>query len=97
MAPAFLQPRAFWDIWDLSDSLSSRLSLSFQQVPGHTGLPSNKLANSLAKIGATLPFTYVPSSPDIRRPDMQYSVFSFYRISGIRLSGNFAIRQEILA
>jgi len=27
-----------------------------------------------------------------RIPDIRYSVFSFYRISGIRLSGKFAIR-----
>jgi len=60
-APAFLQPKSFWDIWNLSNSLSSRVALSFQWVPGHAGLPSKELAKSLAKTGATLPVTHVPS------------------------------------
>jgi len=59
-AAAFLQLKSFWDIWDLSDSLFFRVALSFQWVPGHTGLPGNELADSLAKTGATLPFTRVP-------------------------------------
>jgi len=41
-APAFLQPKSSWDIWDLSDSRSSRVALSFQCVPGHAGLPGNE-------------------------------------------------------
>jgi len=28
--PAFIQPKSFWNIWDLSDPLSSRVALSFQ-------------------------------------------------------------------
>jgi len=36
--PAFLLPKSFWDIWDLSDYFSSRVALSFQWVPGHAGL-----------------------------------------------------------
>jgi len=44
-----------WDIWDLSDSLSSRVALSFQWIPGHTGLSGNEWADALAKIRATLP------------------------------------------
>jgi len=58
--PAFLQPRSFWDIWDLSDSLSSRVALSFQWISGYAKLPGNELADSLAKTRATLPFTHVP-------------------------------------
>jgi len=57
---AFLQPSSFCDIWDLSDSLSSRVALSFQWVPSHAGLPGNKLADSLAKTGATFTFAHVP-------------------------------------
>jgi len=57
---AFLQPKSFWDIWNLSYSLSFRVALSFQWVRGHAGLPGNELADSLAKTGATLPFTHVP-------------------------------------
>jgi len=60
-APVFLQPKSFWDIWDLSDSLSSHVALSFHWVPSHAGLPGKELADSLAKTRATLPFTHVPS------------------------------------
>jgi len=42
-APAFLQLKSFWDIWDLYDSLSSRVALSFQWVPGHAGLPGKEI------------------------------------------------------
>jgi len=59
-APAFLQPKFFWDIWDLSDSHSFRVALSFQWVPSHAGLPGNELTDSLTKTEATLPFTHVP-------------------------------------
>jgi len=48
-APAFLQPKSFWDIWDLSDSLSSHVALSFQWVPSHAGLSGNERADLLAK------------------------------------------------
>jgi len=53
--PAFLQPKSFWNIWDLSNSHSSRIALSFQWVPGHTGLHRSERADTLAKTGATLP------------------------------------------
>jgi len=68
-ASAFLQPKSFWDIWDLSDSLSSSVALSFQWVPGHAGLRGNERADSLAKTGATLPFTHVscPLTPTIAK------------------------------
>jgi len=55
----FLQPKSFWDIWDLSDLLSSCVALSFQWVPGHAGLSGNERADSLATTGATLPVTHV--------------------------------------
>jgi len=58
--PAFLQPKSFWDIWDLSDSLSSRVAPSFQRAPGHAGLPGNEGADSLINTGATLPVAHVP-------------------------------------
>jgi len=38
-APAFIQSKSFWDIWDLSDSLSSRVVLSFQWVPSYADFP----------------------------------------------------------
>jgi len=45
----------------LSNSLSYRVTLSFQWVPDHARLPGIELADSLSKIGVTLPFTEVPS------------------------------------
>jgi len=54
-APAFVQPKSFWDIWDLFDSISFRVALNFQWVPSHAGLPGIELAESLAKTLATLP------------------------------------------
>jgi len=44
---------------DLSDFLSSRVALSFQWVLSHAELPGNEQADSLAKTGATLPFTHI--------------------------------------
>jgi len=63
-APAFPQPKCFWNIWDLSDFLSSRVAISFQWVPGHAKLPGNELADALAKTEATLSFAHVPSPLD---------------------------------
>jgi len=37
-APTFLQLKSFWNSWDLSDSLSSCIGLSFQWVPSHASL-----------------------------------------------------------
>jgi len=54
------QPKSFWDIWDLSDSLSSREALNFQWVPGHAELPRNERADSLVKTGATLTLPMFP-------------------------------------
>jgi len=65
LAPAFLQPKSFWDIWDLSDSLSFHVSLSFQWVSSHAGLPGNEQADLLAKTGATLPIAMF-SAPWLR-------------------------------
>jgi len=57
MAPAFLQPKSFWHIWDL-DSFSSRVALSFQWLPRH---PNNELADSLTKTGAKFPLSMFPT------------------------------------
>jgi len=51
----------YWNSWTFSDSLSSRVALSFYWTPSYAGLPGNELAHLLAITGATLPFTELPS------------------------------------
>jgi len=77
--PAFLQPKSFSDIWDLSDSLSSFVALSFQWVPNHAGLPRNEWADSLAKTGTTLLITHVPCplAPTIAK--IRHTRYSLWR------------------
>jgi len=78
-APAFLQSKFLWDIWDLSDSLYSRVALNFQWVPGHAGLPGNEQADSLSKTRATLPVTHVscPLAPTIAT--IRHTRYSLWR------------------
>jgi len=78
-APTFLQLKSLWDIWDLSDSFLSRVALNFQLVPSHAGLPCNELVDSLAKTGATLPFTYVPSPLALVIAKIRYTRYSWRR------------------
>jgi len=56
-----LQPKSFWDIWDLSDYLSARVALRIQWVPGHAELSDNELTDLLAKTGTTRSFAHVSS------------------------------------
>jgi len=65
-APAFLQPKSFWNILRL---YFLSVALSFQSVPAHVGLLVNELADSLDKIGVTLPFSDVfsPLAPVIAK------------------------------
>jgi len=79
MASTFLQPKFFWDIWDFSDSLSSRVALSFQWVSGHAGLPDNELADSLAKTEATLSFIHVSSPLASVIEKIRNTRYSFWR------------------
>jgi len=78
-APALLQPKSFWDIWDLSDSRSSRVVLSFQWVPGHAGRPGNKQADSLAKTGAILSVTHVPCPLALTITKIRHTHYSLWR------------------
>jgi len=43
--PTFFQPKSFWDIWNLSDSLFSRVALSFQWVSGRAEITGNEQAH----------------------------------------------------
>jgi len=58
-SPEYLQPKSFWDIWTLSDSISSRVALSFQWVPIML-LHGNELADSLAKPEQYFPLPMYP-------------------------------------
>jgi len=55
-APAFLQPKSFWDVWVFSGPLFSRLALGFRWWS--LGLPGDKLADSQAKTWVALYFAH---------------------------------------
>jgi len=57
---ALIKFNRLWDTWNLSDSLSSRVTTRFQWIPDHAG---SELADSLAKAGVALPLTQ-PTGPD---------------------------------
>ena len=59
-APSYLLPESLWNVWSLASYLSNNNTLSFQWVPGHTGLPGNENADLLAKTGASLPTDTIP-------------------------------------
>jgi len=78
-APPFLQTKSFWDILDLSDSLSSCVALSFQWVPVHAGFSGNERAVSFARTGAILPVAHVscPLAPTIAK--IRHTRYSLWR------------------
>ena len=59
-APSYLLPESLWNVWSIASSLSNNTTLSFQWVPGHTGLPGNEKADLLAKAGSSLPTDAIP-------------------------------------
>jgi len=75
-APAFLEPKSFSDICDLSNSC---VALSFQWVPGHTGLSGNEWADSLAKTRATRPITHVSCSLASTIANIRHTLYSLWR------------------
>ena len=58
-APSYLLLESLWNVWSLASSLSN-ITLNFQWVPGHAGLPGNENANLLAKAGVSLPTDAIP-------------------------------------
>ena len=68
-APSYFLPEPLWNVWSLVSSLSNKTTLSFQWVPGHTGLPGNENADLLAKAGASLPTNTIscPLSPVVAK------------------------------
>ena len=56
-APFYFLPESLWNVWSLASSLSNNITLNFQWVPGHAGLPGNENAYLLAKAGASCPLT----------------------------------------
>ena len=79
LAPSYFLPESLWNVWSLASSLFNKTTLSFQLVPGHTGLPANKKADLLAKAGASLPTDAIPC----RRPSVvakvRYSQYHNWR------------------
>ena len=59
-APSYLLSESLWNVWSLASSLSNNMTLSFQWVPGHAGLPGNKNADLLVKTDASLPTDAIP-------------------------------------
>ena len=59
-APSYLLPESLWNVWSLASSLSNNITLNFQWVPGHAGLPGNENADLLAKADASLPTDAIP-------------------------------------
>jgi len=82
-----VSPKSFWDIWDLSDVLSSRVALCFQWVLGHARLPANEWADLACQNGATLPVTqHVPCPLALTIAKIRHTRYSLWRRN---LSHNF--------
>ena len=50
----YLTPKSLFDTQSLLNILSDCKVVHFQWIPGHSSLPGNDLADSLAKVGASL-------------------------------------------
>ena len=59
-APSYLLLESLWNVWSLASSFSNNITLNFQWVPGHAGLPGNENADLLAKAGASQPTDTIP-------------------------------------
>jgi len=74
--PAFLQQKSFWKIWALRLPLlpcGSKLSVGLL-LSGHAGLPGNEFAGSLAKTGATLPYSHTTGPGHCKEKVCRYSI-----------------------
>ena len=78
-APSYLLPESLWNVWSLASSLSNNTTLSFQWVPGHSGLPGNEKADFLAKTGASLPTDAIPSPLPPVIAKVRYSQYRNWR------------------
>ena len=72
-------PSSLWKVWSLASSLSNNTTLSFQWVPGHTGLPGNEKADLLAKAGASLPTGAIPCPLPPVIAKVRYSLYHNWR------------------
>ena len=78
-APTYLLPESLWNVWSLASSLSKNITLSFQWLPGHAGLPGNEKADLLAKTGASLPTDAIPSPLLLVIAKVRYSQYRNWR------------------
>ena len=80
-SPSLLLPKPIWDVWNLVSSLSLSIEISFQWIPGHSSLPGNEKADSLARTGASLPTEQVPCALGPLTASLRHSLFSHWRRS----------------
>ena len=79
LAPSYFLPESLWNVWSFASSPFKKTTLSFQLVPGHTGLPANKKADLLAKAGASLPTDAIPCRLPSVVAKVRYSQYHNWR------------------
>jgi len=71
--------KSFWDIWDLSDSLSSYVALNFQWMLSLAGLSRNERADLLAKTRATFLVTHGSCPLALTIATIRHTRYSLWR------------------
>ena len=79
--PDFLMPKTLWCIWFLISTLAERVQLTLQWVPGHTNIPGNETADSLANQGALISSSSIPASLSPCTSFFKYSLYHSWRRS----------------
>ena len=77
--PDFLLPSSNWQIWHSLSLLSENVSIRLQWIPGHSFLPGNEMADSLARAGALLQPSAIPCSLSPLSSSLYSTLFSEWR------------------